>query len=56
MTIATTAKIYPWAKIIHTGANLSVGEHSQIDDFAFVNAGNIRLTVAPVSPSSCCAL
>jgi galactoside O-acetyltransferase len=41
MTIATTAKIYPWAKIIHTGANLSVGEHSQIDDFAFVNAGKM---------------
>jgi len=39
MTIATSARIYPWAKIIHEGSNFSVGEHSQIDDFAFVNAG-----------------
>jgi galactoside O-acetyltransferase len=41
MTIATNAKIYPWAKIIHAGGNFSVGEHSQIDDFAFVNAGKL---------------
>jgi acetyltransferase-like isoleucine patch superfamily enzyme len=41
MTIAGTAKIYPWAKIIHAGDNFSVGEHSQIDDFAFVNAGKM---------------
>lgn len=38
-TIAATAKIYPWARIIHHEANLSVGAHSQIDDFAFINAG-----------------
>jgi acetyltransferase-like isoleucine patch superfamily enzyme len=39
MGIAASAKIYAWAKLIHDGTNLSVGEHSQIDDFAFVNAG-----------------
>jgi galactoside O-acetyltransferase len=39
MTIAQTAHIYPWAKIIHSDNNFSIGEHSQIDDFAFINAG-----------------
>ncbi len=39
MTIAATAKIYPWAKIVHDDDNFSVGDHSQIDDFAFINAG-----------------
>ncbi len=39
MTIASSAKIYPLAKIIHDGSNFSLGEHSQIDDFVFVNAG-----------------
>ncbi len=39
MTIAASAKIYPLAKIIHDGSNFALGEHSQIDDFAFVNAG-----------------
>jgi galactoside O-acetyltransferase len=39
MTIAATARIYPWARIIQDGANLSIGEHSQVDDFAFINAG-----------------
>ena len=32
MTIAPTAKIHLWAKIIRDGGNLSVGEHSQIDE------------------------
>ena len=41
MTIAASAKIYPWAKIIHEDANLTIGDHSQIDDFAFVNAGKM---------------
>jgi acetyltransferase-like isoleucine patch superfamily enzyme len=39
MSIAASAKIYPWARIIHDASNLSVGERSQIDDFAFVYAG-----------------
>ena len=39
MTIAATAKIYPWARIIQDGPNFSVGEHAQIDDFSFINAG-----------------
>jgi galactoside O-acetyltransferase len=39
MSIAPNAKIYPWARIIQDGGNFSVGEHSQIDDFAFINAG-----------------
>jgi len=39
VTIAATARIYPGARLIHDGTNLSVGEYSQIDDFAFVHAG-----------------
>jgi galactoside O-acetyltransferase len=38
MSIAPSAKIYPGCRIIHAEA-LSVDDHSQIDDFAFVNAG-----------------
>ena len=34
-------KIHPWAKIIHDGTNFCVGDHSQIDDFAFVRAGKM---------------
>jgi acetyltransferase-like isoleucine patch superfamily enzyme len=41
MTIPSTAKIYPWAKIIHDESNLSVGDYSQIDDFVFINAGKM---------------
>src|SRR5512136_1266842 len=41
MSIAPNAKIYPWAKIIQDGSNFSVGEYSQIDDFAFINAGKV---------------
>jgi acetyltransferase-like isoleucine patch superfamily enzyme len=41
MTIAANAKIFPWAKIIHDDHNLFVGEHTQIDDFAFINAGRM---------------
>ena len=41
MSVAASAKIFPWARIIHDGANFSVGEHSQIDDFAFINAGRL---------------
>lgn len=44
MSVAANAKIYPWAKIIHDAGNFSVGEHSQIDDFAFINAGR-RCTI-----------
>jgi galactoside O-acetyltransferase len=39
MTIAATARIYPWARLVVNGASLEVGDHSQIDDFAFVNVG-----------------
>jgi acetyltransferase-like isoleucine patch superfamily enzyme len=39
MSIAPSAKVYPWARIIQNGSNFSVGDHSQIDDFAFINAG-----------------
>jgi len=39
MSIAASAKVYPWAKIIHDGTNFSLGDYSQIDDFAFINAG-----------------
>jgi acetyltransferase-like isoleucine patch superfamily enzyme len=39
MGIASSAKVFPWAKLVHEGDSLSVGEHSQIDDFVFLNAG-----------------
>jgi len=39
MPIDESAKIYPWARIIHNGNNFSIGEYSQIDDFVFLNAG-----------------
>lgn len=41
MSIATSARIYPWAKIIHDGTNLRIGECSQVDDFVFINAGKM---------------
>jgi len=41
MTIAASARIYPWARIIHGEDNFSVGDYSQIDDFAFINAGKM---------------
>src|SRR5438445_4448238 len=41
MMIAATARIYPWARLIHDGTNLSVGDHSQIDDFALIHAGKM---------------
>jgi galactoside O-acetyltransferase len=41
MNVAPSAKIHPRCRIIHEGEVLSVGEHSQIDDFAFVNAGRL---------------
>jgi galactoside O-acetyltransferase len=39
MPIAASAKIYPLAKIVQDGGNFDLGDHSQIDDFVFVNAG-----------------
>jgi acetyltransferase-like isoleucine patch superfamily enzyme len=39
MSIASSAKIYPLAKLIHDGSNFTVGDRSQIDDFVFINAG-----------------
>lgn len=40
MSIAKTAKIFPWAKIVaHETSNFSVGDYSQIDDFVFLNVG-----------------
>jgi galactoside O-acetyltransferase len=39
MCIGANAKIYPWAKIIKDDDNFCLGDYSQIDDFAFVNAG-----------------
>ena len=39
MSIGANVKIFPWAKIIQENDNFSVGDFSQIDDFAFVNAG-----------------
>jgi galactoside O-acetyltransferase len=44
LSVAASAKIYPWAKIVQEAGNFSVGEHSQIDDFAFINSGR-RCTI-----------
>jgi galactoside O-acetyltransferase len=41
MSIALSAKIYPRARIVDDAGVLSIGDHSQIDDFAFVNAGRL---------------
>jgi galactoside O-acetyltransferase len=39
MIVAPTAKIFPWAKLIDDGDVLTIGDHAQIDDFVFLNAG-----------------
>ncbi|HVI74260.1 MAG TPA: acyltransferase [Anaeromyxobacteraceae bacterium] len=39
MTIAASAKIHPWVKIVRKDDNFSIGDYSQIDDFVFINAG-----------------
>jgi acetyltransferase-like isoleucine patch superfamily enzyme len=39
MTIARTATIHAWARVIHHDTNFSVGDYSQIDDFVFIYAG-----------------
>jgi acetyltransferase-like isoleucine patch superfamily enzyme len=41
MNIAVSAKIFPGCRIVDDGGSLSIGEHSQIDDFAFLNAGKL---------------
>jgi galactoside O-acetyltransferase len=41
MTMSARAKIFPWAKIVHDGSNFSIGDHSQVDDFVFINAGKM---------------
>jgi galactoside O-acetyltransferase len=44
MSMSATAKIYPWARIVCDGSNFAIGDHSQIDDFVFINAGR-RCTI-----------
>jgi galactoside O-acetyltransferase len=44
MSIDPSARIFPWARLIHDGTNLSVGPHAQIDDFVLINAGQ-RCTI-----------
>lgn len=39
--VASSAKIFPGCRIVDEGEAFSVGEHSQIDDFAFLNAGKL---------------
>ncbi len=39
--IGIDVKIYPFAKIIHNGTNLRIGDFAQIDDFVFINAGRM---------------
>lgn len=41
MAVAASAKIFHGCRIIDACGVLSVGEHSQIDDFAFLNAGKL---------------
>lgn len=41
MSVAPSAKIFPRSRIIDGAGALSIGDHSQIDDFAFVNAGRL---------------
>lgn len=41
MSVAPSAKIYPRSRVIDDAGALSIGDHSQIDDFAFVNAGRL---------------
>jgi galactoside O-acetyltransferase len=40
MSVAASAKIYPTCRIVG-GEAFSIGEHSQIDDFVFLNAGKM---------------
>jgi galactoside O-acetyltransferase len=42
--ISANARIYPSARIVHDGTNFTIGDHSQIDDFVFINAGK-RCTI-----------
>jgi acetyltransferase-like isoleucine patch superfamily enzyme len=54
--VDASAIIFPQAKIIAKSGALSIGEHSQIDDFAFVNAGS-RLAIGRfVHISSFCSI
>lgn len=39
MGIHPSARVFPWARLVHDGTNLSVGAHAQIDDFVLINAG-----------------
>ncbi len=41
MSVSPSAKIFPRARIIDEAGALSIGDHSQIDDFAFLNAGKL---------------
>jgi acetyltransferase-like isoleucine patch superfamily enzyme len=44
MGISPTARIFPTARLVHDGTNLSIGDYTQIDDFVFVYAGQ-RCTI-----------
>lgn len=41
MHLAPSAKIYPRCRIVDVAGAFSIGDRSQIDDFAFVNAGRL---------------
>jgi galactoside O-acetyltransferase len=41
MHVAPSAKIYPRCRIVDEGDAFFIGDRSQIDDFAFVNAGRL---------------
>lgn len=55
-SIDPSAKIYPQAKIIANEGALSIRECSQIDDFAFVNAGSKLSIGRYVHISSFCSI
>ncbi|HYG67191.1 MAG TPA: acyltransferase, partial [Anaeromyxobacteraceae bacterium] len=37
--ISPTARIFPTARIVHDGTNLTIGDHTHVDDFVFIYAG-----------------
>lgn len=44
--LCPTAKSLPWAKIIHDGSSFSLGEHSHVENFVFINAGRLCIVGA----------
>lgn len=41
LNVGKNVVIHPYAKLVHTGTNLTIGDFAQIDDFVFINAGKM---------------